>query len=233
MVSQQVPAQPQATRPRMSLYRYFIRLCDRLELILLRYVDKDPYAQGDFEAYKKERNEAWAEDYTVKEAVLTTAIATSGPETTMATTECQRPVEGNRTPLDPITTEIEDHAMNEGKGRDVEVFSGVSFGIEPANSGDQDAKNDSTPLRGGKGVDVPVKRRHTDGVKRHNVSRPKTLLSVIESRLSEARRRKRKKSDARPGYFNPGPSLAGDGGARMKGDEEEGDKLVMNVPTNL
>ncbi|KAH0426169.1 hypothetical protein CcaCcLH18_10497 [Colletotrichum camelliae] len=217
-------------QPRMSAYRYFVRLRDRLEFILVRYVDNDPHVQEDFPVYKAERNEKWAvEDGFHKQIPSTKSVTELDAMKPCVEHPCAR-----ESPASPESPErATPDARGKGKRKDTELFSGFDFGLGDASPAAQRTNSHSGSQHTVKDKGPAVERQNTNESRPRDVSRSNTFTSVVDSTLSEARRRKRQRSDSKPGYFDPDPfhkdaGLAGT--ARIQG---EGDELVMNVPIEL
>ncbi|KAF9882370.1 hypothetical protein CkaCkLH20_00406 [Colletotrichum karsti] len=209
----------------MSLYRYFVRLRDRLELILLHYVDKDPYAKSDFAAYKIERDEKWAAKDGSAKVAPTTVIA--GPETANAAADEDASI------LPHTTTTMSETLSLKGKGKETEVFPGFDFGLAETTAEPRDAAGDKTPPdTEHEAKDFVHEKGTVNGTRPRDVSKASILSSIVDS--GDARRRKRAKSDSKPGYFDPNPFTGeeerGETVAEIQG---KGDELVMNIPIEL
>lgn len=217
-------------QPRMSVYRYFVRLRDRLEFILVRYVDKDPYVQEDFPVYKAERDEKWAVEDGFHKQIPSTKSATE-LETIKSCVEhpCAEGSAASPKPSEKATPDTRD----KGKRKDTELFSGFDFGLGDASKSGQRKNSHDSSQHAAKDKGPAVERQITNESRPRDVSRSNTFTSVVDSTLSESRRRKRQRSDSKPGYFDPDPfhgDVSAAGTAVIQG---EGDELVMNVPVEL
>ncbi|KAF5507044.1 hypothetical protein CGCA056_v012912 [Colletotrichum aenigma] len=224
------PPHSQMAQPRMSVYRYFVRLRDRLEFILVRYVDKDPHVQKDFPIYKAERDEKWAvEDGFHKQIPLTKS--TTELETIKSCVK-QRCAEAS-----PASPESPKKATpdtgDKGKKKDAELFSGFDFGLGDASPSGQRKNSHNGSQHAAKDKGLAIERQNTHESRPRDVSRSNTFTSVVDSTLSESRRRKRQRSDSKPGYFDPDPFHGDVSAAGTAGIQGEGDELVMNVPVEL
>ncbi|WQF89025.1 hypothetical protein CDEST_14039 [Colletotrichum destructivum] len=223
-------------RPRTTPYRCMLRLRDRLELFLERYVDGDPTAPAEFSIYKADRDSRWAE----KDAGMKMSKA---PATAMAISIINGPAD--ETPAGgPITAhpraDAADHSddargQNVTRARDRERGKGKGneTAVRPADGGAETGR----PPRAAGGS---AAGRQAGAPRPRNMLRTSTLSSLIDSAIGEKRRRRRKRSDARPGYFDPGPFpstpsrgavLTGVGVGAGAGADE--DRLEMNVPVEL
>ncbi|KAK6216695.1 hypothetical protein QIS74_06809 [Colletotrichum tabaci] len=223
-------------RPRTTPYRCVLRLRDRLELFLERYVDGDPTAPADFGIYKADRDRRWAE----KDAGRKMSKA---PAAAMAISIINGPAD--ETPAGgPITAypgaDAADHSDDAGgqnitRARDRERGKGKgnTTAVRPADGG---AETERPPRAAG----GSAAGRQVGAPRPRNMLRSSTLSSLLDSAIGEKRRRRRKRSDARPGYFDPSPSpptpsrsaaLTGVGVGTGAGADE--DRLEMNVPVEL
>ncbi|KAK1967527.1 hypothetical protein LY78DRAFT_490552 [Colletotrichum sublineola] len=227
--------------PRATPSRCFVRLRDRLELFLERFVDGDPTAQAGFESYKADRDRKWAERDTMKKeeakkkkkkkkkvSIATVAISiTNGPAD-------ETPVWNATSPgTDDVPTQNHDNGetgLNVPKTRKKD--KGKSKENTPCPEDDDDMGRFPGAAGGSRArrhVDVPPRQRGTQ--------RSTTFSSLVGSTLGEQRRRKRKRSDARPGYFDPDPFPQGPSCDTNTTFAEAGvgdeDRLEMNVPVDL
>ncbi|KAI8252159.1 hypothetical protein K4K58_008078 [Colletotrichum sp. SAR11_239] len=217
-------------QPRMSVYRCFVRLRDRLEFILVRYVDKDPYVQEDFPVYKAERDEKWAvEDGFHKQIPLTKSATELETIKSCVEHPCAEGSAASPEPSEKATPDTRD----KGKRKDTELFSGFDFGLGDASPSGQRKNSHNGSRHTAKDKGPVVERQITNESRPRDVSRSNTFTSVVDSTLSEARRRKRQRSDSKPGYFDPDPFHEDVGASGAAGIQGEGDELVMNVPVEL
>ncbi|OBR07824.1 hypothetical protein CH63R_09345 [Colletotrichum higginsianum IMI 349063] len=225
-------------RPRTTPYRCVLRLRDRLELFLERYVDGDPTAPAEFGIYKTDRDRRWAE----KDAGRKMSKA---PAAAMAISIINGPAD--ETPVGgPITAhpgaDAADHSDDAGgqnitraRGRERGKGKGNETAVRPADGG---AETERPPRAAG----GSAAGRQVGAPRPRKMLRSSTLSSLIDSAIGEKRRRRRKRSDARPGYFDPGPSpptpsrsaaLTGVGVGVGTGAGADEDRLEMNVPVEL
>ncbi|KAF4810431.1 hypothetical protein CGCSCA5_v010632 [Colletotrichum siamense] len=224
------PPRSQMAQPRMSVYRYFVRLRDRLEFILVRYVDKDPHVQEDFPLYKAERDEKWAVEDGFHKQIPSTKSATE-LETIKSCVEhpCAEGSAASPEPSEKATPDTRD----KGKRKDTELFSGFDFGLGDASPSGQRKNSHNGSQHTAKDKKPAVERPNTNESPTRDVSRSNTFTSVVDSTLSESRRRKRQRSDSKPGYFDPDPFHEDVGAAGTAEIQGEGDELAMNVPVEL
>ncbi|KAK1997808.1 hypothetical protein LX36DRAFT_657206 [Colletotrichum falcatum] len=246
MANPQPPMTPRG-RPRATLYRCFVRLRDRLELVLERFVDGDPTAQAEFESYKADRDRRWAErdakDKKKREKkkkkkkekkVSAAAVAISiinGPTDEAPVWNAASPGTDDAPPgshADEKTGPGIPKARGEGRGKGKEDASW------PGGDDDDDDGVERPPgVAGG-----PTARRHqTDAPPPRGTQRSATLSSLVGSTLGDPRRRKRRWPDSRPGYFDPdpfpqGPSRGANATVAEVGVGDE-DRLEMNIPVEL
>ncbi|KAL3302703.1 hypothetical protein RB213_007495 [Colletotrichum asianum] len=225
------PPHSRVAQPRMSVYRYFVRLRDRLEFILVRYVDKDPHVQEDFPIYKAERDEKWAVEDGFHKQIPLTKSATE-LETIKSCVE-QRCAEGSPASSKPPERATPDATRDKGKRKDTELFSGFDFGLGDASPSGQRKNSHNGSRHTAKDKGPAAERQNTNESRPRDVSRSNTFTSVVDSTLSESRRRKRQRCDSRPGYFDPDPFHEDVGASGAAGIQGEGDELVMNVPVEL
>ncbi|GKT60737.1 hypothetical protein ColTof4_00862 [Colletotrichum tofieldiae] len=220
------PAPNLQTRPRATPFRCILRLRDRLELFLERFVDGDLTAQTEFAIYKAARDRRWAEKDAKSREVLAAAVAIS-----TVTGPTDKTPAGN-----PVSCRIESlspgNHIGEAMGLDVPKTRARDKGKEKALHPQDDADTGEAASRATGGSTA---RRRTSAPQLRTISGSSTFSSFVESTIGEHRRRKRKRSDARPGYFDPDlfpqePSRDTD--ATGTG-AEGGDRLEMNVPAEL
>ncbi|KAJ3944826.1 uncharacterized protein N0V96_004843 [Colletotrichum fioriniae] len=90
---QPCPPQHQHQRPRATPTRIFIRLRDRLQLLLERFVDGDTTAQAGFRTYKTHRDARWlAKDRGPASAALVAVSNTNDDEPVRRRSRKQSPV---------------------------------------------------------------------------------------------------------------------------------------------
>ncbi|GKT50957.1 uncharacterized protein ColSpa_11138 [Colletotrichum spaethianum] len=225
MASSPTPA-PQS-RPRITPYRCILRLRDRLELFLERYIDGDRTAQTGFETYKTGRNRRWAEKDAKKrkEKGPAAAVAISIINSPADKTPAENPVYSGVEAVSPVDLVDEEVGLNIPKTR------GKYEGKEKAIYTEDDADTgQASRATGGSAA-----RPQTSAPQLRNISRSSAFSSFVESTLGEQRRRKRKRSDARPGYFDPDPfpqEPSCGTNATGAGVEDE-DRLEMNVPVEV
>ncbi|WYZ41877.1 hypothetical protein EsH8_V_000772 [Colletotrichum jinshuiense] len=208
-------------RPRVTPRRCATRLRDRLELLLERFVDKVPGVQADFAAYKADRDRSWGEADT---ATNKGAVAAVTPA--VDTLYDRAPVE---TPCSLGQQHAQLGIVASGRQEDEQ--------IEDRSDGQERGgyPGDNVGIRGFLGdTGLATKARKADMRARpRNVSGSSTFSSVVDAALREARRRKRKLSDARPGYFDPDPFPRTTGHGGTTAATGGGDELVMNIPVEL
>ncbi|EFQ28325.1 uncharacterized protein GLRG_03469 [Colletotrichum graminicola M1.001] len=226
-------------RPRATPYRFFVRLRDRLELVLERFVDGDPTAQAGFERYKADRDRRWAErdarrmrkKKKKEKKVTAAAVAISvinGPTDETPVGDAASPGMDNVFPQNHADEETGLDAPKTGdKGKDKGKDNAPC-------QGDDDDDDDVGRAPGAAGGSTA--RRHTDAPPR-GTQRSGTFSSLVGSTLGEQGRRKRKRPYARPGYFDPdpfpqGPSCGTDATVAEVGVGDE-DRLEMNIPVEL
>ncbi|KAK1983508.1 hypothetical protein LZ30DRAFT_564960, partial [Colletotrichum cereale] len=220
-------------RPRATPYRCFVRLRDRLELVLERFVDGDPTAQAGFARYKADRDRRWAERDAKKKKkkkknkVPAAAVAVSiinGPTD-------ETPV-GNAASPEPDEVSSQNHVgedvgLDVPKTRENDKGKGKKEALRPGD-GDDDT---------GRPAGGSTSKRQTSAPAPRGTPRSATFSSLVGFALEVQRWRKRKRSDARPGYFDPDPFPLGAG---RRADATvadvgagDGDDLEMNVPVEL
>ncbi|KAK2040233.1 hypothetical protein LZ31DRAFT_634191 [Colletotrichum somersetense] len=225
-------------RPRATPYRCFVRLRDRLELVLERFVDGDPTAQAEFERYKADRNRRWAERDRRKKRrkeekkVPTAAIAISiinGPADETPVRDAASPGTDYVFPQNHVDEET---GLDLPKTRDKDKGKGRENVPCPGDHDDDDDDVERPPGAAG----GSTAGRRTDALPR-GTHRSATFPSLVGSTLGEKRRRKKKRSDARPGYFDPDPCLQGPSCGTNATVTEVGvgdeDRLEMNIPVEL
>ncbi|KAF6819567.1 hypothetical protein CSOJ01_01310 [Colletotrichum sojae] len=214
----------------MSLYRCVVRLRDRFGA----RADSDLGPRASFapQAETERRDGGRA-------AVVATSPTTASRKRLTkprpSKTPPSSPSEANhqRTTIRTETVSAQDKAQRQG----TEVFPGFNFGLDEATTGTESGTKpeSKTPENDTKEADSGRRgqRRNTPpSPSPGNLSKSSTMSSFLDSKRSEARRRKRKKSDSRPGYFDPGPFAKETTG----GDTEVeigGDSLVMNIPRRV
>ncbi|KAJ5001606.1 hypothetical protein K4K48_001174 [Colletotrichum sp. SAR 10_66] len=218
-------------QPRMSVYRYFVRLRDRLEFILVRYVDKDPHVQEDFPIYKAERDEKWAVEDGFHKQIPSTKSATE-LETIKPCVE-HPGAEGSPVSPELLERATPDATRDKSKRKDTELFSGFDFGLGDASPSGQRKNSHNGSRHTAKDTGPAAERQNTNESRPRDGSRSNTFTSVVDSTLPETRRHKRQRSDSKPGYFDPDPFHEDAGASGAAGIQGEGDEVVMNVPVEL
>lgn len=224
----------------MSLYRCVVRLRDHLGL----RADKDPGARGVFSPQIAE-----AEGRRPPAVTPTSPTTTPTSPTAVSRRRLTKKPRPSKTPDgSPPGTDHQAAASNgtenatakdKGKRQGTEVFPGFNFGWDDQATG----TGSGTKLEGENSRHVEKDDRDADSGQRRrrrpapgpspgNLSKSSTVSSFLDSKRSEARRRKRKKSDSRPGYFDPGP-FADDTTGTGSEVETGGDSLIMNIPVAL
>ncbi|KXH68164.1 hypothetical protein CSAL01_02085 [Colletotrichum salicis] len=228
------PHHPQP-RPRATPARIFIRLRDRLELLLERFVDGDPTAQAGFRTYKAHRDARWLEKDRGPPSAALTAVSNANDGE-------PRHLKGP----------IEQGNQCRGVGLPREDGGESPAGLALPNIRDKGKRKQTTETQAhDPGKSSTLETASSNGKEKHEtrvpsqprgLSRSSTLSSIVSSTFlggsqrQRRRRRKRERSDARPGYFNPDPSPAlkpnrAKTSVVMKDDD--GDRLEMNVPVEL
>ncbi|KZL82884.1 hypothetical protein CI238_05341 [Colletotrichum incanum] len=219
------PASNLQTRPRVTPFRCILRLRDRLELFLERFVDGDPTAQTEFEIYKADRDRTWVEKDVKSKNVLAATVAISTINGPTDKPPAENPVSSGVESVSPKNHVDGKIGLNVPKTRDRD--KGKEKALYPAD--------DANTGQASRAAESSTARRETSAPQLPNISRSSTFSSFVESTLGEHRRRKRKRSDARPGYFDPGllPQEPSRGEKATVTGAEDGDRLEMNVPVEL
>ncbi|KAK1728790.1 uncharacterized protein BDZ83DRAFT_102180 [Colletotrichum acutatum] len=230
---QPCPRQHQHQRPRATPARIFIRLRDRLQLFLERFVDGETTAQAGFRTHKAHRNARWlAKDQGPASAALAAVSNTNDDEPSRRSGK-KSPVAGGVGPPCGNVGErlIIPKTREKGKGKGTPTAGALTHG-----SGKPFTLETTSP-------DVKERRQRLPPSQPRSLSRSSTLSSIVSSTLlggsqrqQKRRRRKRERSDARPGYFDPDPSPALSKSPRVQTlvvMKEDDDRLVMNVPVEL
>ncbi|KAJ0162591.1 hypothetical protein CTA2_4308 [Colletotrichum tanaceti] len=235
------------SRPRTTPYRCVLRLRDRLELFMERYVDGDPTAPAEFGIYKAERDRRWAEKDVGRKmskapaaAMAISIINSNGPadEASVGTPVTAHPGVEAADHGDDAAGQNVTRARDRDREGDREKGKGKGdeTAVRPADGG---AAETGRPPRAAGGS---AAGRQVGAPRPRNMLRSSTLSSLIDSAIGEKRRRRRKRSDARPGYFDPslspptpscGAASTGVGVGAEVGAGADEDQLEMNVPTEL
>ncbi|EXF86124.1 hypothetical protein CFIO01_11497 [Colletotrichum fioriniae PJ7] len=239
---QPCPPQHQHQRPRATPARIFIRLRDRLQLLLERFVDGDTTAQAGFRTYKTHRDARWlAKDRGPASAALVAVSNTNDDEPIRRRSRKRSPVTqqgdlsvagggGDELPRDDVGEGLVIPKTRE-KGKEKQTT-----GTQAHDAGEPFTLETTSP-------DGKERRQTRTPSQPRSLSRSNTLSSIVSStflggsqRQRRRRRRERERSDARPGYFDPGPSPA-----LIKPPREQtsvamrdvDDRLEMNIPVEL
>ncbi|KAK1688768.1 hypothetical protein BDP55DRAFT_629324 [Colletotrichum godetiae] len=228
------PHHPQS-RPRATPARIYIRLRDRLELLLERFVDGDPTAQAGFRSYKAHRNARRLEK---DGGPASTALAVVSNANDGEPRRLKGPIEqGNQ------CCEV---------GLPREDGGESPAGLVLPNTRDKGKRKQTTETQAhDSGKSSALETTFLNGKEKHQpraptqprcLSRSSTLSSIFSSTFlgggqrQRRRRRKRERSDARPGYFDSDPSPALKP-TRAKTSvvvkDDDGDRLEMNLPVEL
>ncbi|KAK1448328.1 hypothetical protein CCUS01_11736 [Colletotrichum cuscutae] len=237
---QPCPRQHQHQGPRATPARIFIRLRDRVQLLLERFVDGDTTAQAGFRTYKAHRDARWlARDRGLASAALAAVSNTEDEPSRRSGKRSAVMQQGN---LDVALgggdggggDDVDEGLVipktrEQGKEKQMTGIlahdSGKPSTLETTSSGGKERRQTRTPSQ------------------LHSLSRSSTLSSIVSStflggsqRQQKRRRRKRDRSDARPGYFDPDPSPELTKPPRAQASvvmRDDDDRLEMNVPVEL
>ncbi|KAF6844774.1 hypothetical protein CMUS01_00708 [Colletotrichum musicola] len=225
--SQTNPPRQHSQQPQMSLYRCVVRLRDRFG----PRADTDPGARAVFAPHNAETERRDGGRATVATTSPTVASRKRLTKPRPSKTPPSSPSETNRQTTTIRTQTVS--AQDKGQRQGTEVFPGFNFGLDEATTGmGSGTKSESkTPEIDTKEADSGRRgQRRNTPPSPSNLSKSSTVSSFFDSKRSEARRRKRKKSDSRPGYFDPGPFAKGTTGGDTEVDVG-GDSLIMNIPS--
>lgn len=193
---------PQRQRPRATPARIFIRLRDRLQLFLERFVDGDATAQAGFRTYKAHRDARWlAKDRGPASAALAAVSNTEDEPSRRSRKRSAAMQQGNLDVAGGGGGDDVDEGLVIPKTRE-EGKEKQMTGILARDAG-KPSTLETTSLNG-------IEKRQTRAPSQpRSLSRSSTLSSIVSSTFlggsqrQRRRRRKRERSDARPGYFDP------------------------------
>ncbi|OHE95308.1 hypothetical protein CORC01_09453 [Colletotrichum orchidophilum] len=230
------PQQVPSTRPRVTPSRIFLRLRDRLELLLERFVERDATAQAEFMTYKAHRDRRWLEkdmDGGPAAAALAAVSNTTEPRRRQKSPINQdNPTVAYALPFrDDNVHDMFDEPVipkTRDKDKDKEKASGLMRTLDKSQT--LDGKGAARQMR------APPQPR--------TLSRSSTLSSIIDSTFlgggqrRRRRRNRRGRSDARPGYFDPDLSPTttpprAQTQTAVSVARNDDDRLEMNVPVEV